>query len=126
MHDLPDFVYFNHEIHVNKGIGCASCHGRVDRDAADVSAEHAADGVVSGLPSQSGGEPAADQRDLQHGVGGPANEKPVWCTATVKGGVPTAQDVSCTTTEPGSGSAAGCALNAPVSAQKAALVSDAE
>jgi len=30
VHDLPDFVYFNHSIHVNKGIGCASCHGRVD------------------------------------------------------------------------------------------------
>ena len=30
VHDLPDFVYFNHEIHVNKGIGCSSCHGRVD------------------------------------------------------------------------------------------------
>ena len=30
MHDLPDYVYFNHAIHVNKGIGCSSCHGRVD------------------------------------------------------------------------------------------------
>ena len=30
-HDLPDFVYFNHSIHVNKGVGCASCHGRVDQ-----------------------------------------------------------------------------------------------
>src|SRR3984885_10403776 len=30
IHDLPDFVYFNHEIHVNKGMGCSSCHGRVD------------------------------------------------------------------------------------------------
>jgi hypothetical protein len=30
IHDLPDFVYFNHSIHINKGIGCASCHGRVD------------------------------------------------------------------------------------------------
>ena len=30
VHDLPDFVFFNHEIHVNKGIGCESCHGRVD------------------------------------------------------------------------------------------------
>jgi len=29
--DLPDFVYFNHSIHVNKGIGCETCHGRVDR-----------------------------------------------------------------------------------------------
>ena len=30
VHDLPDFVYFNHSIHVAKGIGCVSCHGRVD------------------------------------------------------------------------------------------------
>ncbi len=30
VHDLPDFVYFDHSIHVNKGIGCATCHGRVD------------------------------------------------------------------------------------------------
>lgn len=31
VHDLPDFVYFNHGVHVQKGIGCVSCHGRVDR-----------------------------------------------------------------------------------------------
>jgi hypothetical protein len=31
VHDLPDFVYFNHGIHVNKGIGCETCHGRVDQ-----------------------------------------------------------------------------------------------
>jgi len=31
IHDLPDFVYFNHSIHINKGIGCATCHGRVDQ-----------------------------------------------------------------------------------------------
>jgi hypothetical protein len=31
VHRLPDFVHFNHGIHVNKGIGCASCHGRVDQ-----------------------------------------------------------------------------------------------
>ncbi len=31
VHNLPDFVYFNHSIHVNKGIGCESCHGRVDQ-----------------------------------------------------------------------------------------------
>ena len=31
VHDLPDFVYFNHSIHVAKGIGCESCHGRVDK-----------------------------------------------------------------------------------------------
>jgi hypothetical protein len=31
VHDLPDFVYFNHSIHVNKGVGCTTCHGPVDR-----------------------------------------------------------------------------------------------
>jgi hypothetical protein len=31
VHDLPDYVYFNHSIHVNKGVGCESCHGRVDK-----------------------------------------------------------------------------------------------
>src|SRR5215470_13390688 len=30
VHDLPDFVYFNHSIHVNKGVGCSTCHGRID------------------------------------------------------------------------------------------------
>jgi hypothetical protein len=28
---LPDFVYFDHSIHVNKGVGCNSCHGPVDK-----------------------------------------------------------------------------------------------
>jgi hypothetical protein len=31
VHDLPDFVYFDHSIHLKKGVGCASCHGRVDQ-----------------------------------------------------------------------------------------------
>ena len=31
VHDLPDYVYFNHSVHVAKGIGCISCHGQVDR-----------------------------------------------------------------------------------------------
>lgn len=31
VHDLPDFVYFNHSVHVKKGMGCATCHGRIDR-----------------------------------------------------------------------------------------------
>jgi len=31
VHKLPDFVYFNHAIHVTKGVGCAVCHGRVDQ-----------------------------------------------------------------------------------------------
>ena len=31
VHDLPDFVHFDHSIHVNKGVGCTTCHGQVDR-----------------------------------------------------------------------------------------------
>ena len=30
VHDLPDFVYFDHSIHVSKGVACVTCHGRVD------------------------------------------------------------------------------------------------
>jgi hypothetical protein len=31
VHDNPDFVFFNHSIHVQKGVGCSTCHGRVDQ-----------------------------------------------------------------------------------------------
>ena len=31
VYDLPDFVYFNHSIHVDRGIGCQTCHGQVDQ-----------------------------------------------------------------------------------------------
>lgn len=30
VHDLPDFAYFNHSIHIKKGMGCETCHGRID------------------------------------------------------------------------------------------------
>ena len=29
--DLPDYVYFNHQAHVNAAVGCESCHGRIDQ-----------------------------------------------------------------------------------------------
>ena len=31
VNQLPDFVYFNHSIHVTKGVGCNTCHGQVDQ-----------------------------------------------------------------------------------------------
>ena len=31
VNDLPDYVYFDHEIHIAKGVGCETCHGRVDQ-----------------------------------------------------------------------------------------------
>jgi ferredoxin len=31
VHNLPGFVYFDHSIHVHKGVGCSTCHGRIDQ-----------------------------------------------------------------------------------------------
>ena len=31
VNDLPDFAYFNHSIHISKGVGCSTCHGELDR-----------------------------------------------------------------------------------------------
>jgi hypothetical protein len=31
VHDLPDFVYFNHSVHLARGVSCVSCHGRIDQ-----------------------------------------------------------------------------------------------
>jgi len=33
VHNLPDYVYFNHAIHVKQGVGCETCHGRIDQMA---------------------------------------------------------------------------------------------
>lgn len=33
VHDLPDYVYFSHRAHVTRGVGCESCHGRIDQMA---------------------------------------------------------------------------------------------
>ena len=31
VHDLPDYVYFPHSVHVHQGVGCVTCHGRIDK-----------------------------------------------------------------------------------------------
>ena len=53
VHDLPDFAYFNHSIHVNQGIGCQSCHGQVRSNAPDVESRIPEYGVVPRLPPRS-------------------------------------------------------------------------
>lgn len=30
VHDLPEYTYFNHSIHIAKGVGCSTCHGEID------------------------------------------------------------------------------------------------
>ena len=59
---VPEFVYFNHSIHVNKGVGCVSCHGRVDQMAAVEKATPLTMGLVPRLPPQPREEPAARSR----------------------------------------------------------------
>jgi hypothetical protein len=108
VHDLPDYVYFNHEIHVNKGIGCASCHGRVD----EMPLMYQQNTLQMEWCLNCHRNPAVNLRPTSEiynmAWAGPSNDKPVWCTSTVKGGAsesglessPTAQSVSCTTTDP--------------------------
>ena len=103
VHDLPDYVYFNHEIHVNKGIGCASCHGRVDQ----MPLMYQQNTLQMEWCLNCHRNPAVNLRPTSEiynmAWAGPSNDKPVWCTSTgvgAAGSGPTAQNVSCTTTNP--------------------------
>jgi hypothetical protein len=109
VHDLPDFVYFNHEIHVNKGIGCASCHGRVD----EMPLMYEQNSLQMEWCLNCHRNPAVNLRPTSEiynmAWDGPSTDKPVWCAATGKSG-PTAQGVSCTTKDPSGGSNAEVAM----------------
>ena len=100
VHDLPDYVYFNHEIHVNKGIGCASCHGRVD----EMPLMYEENTLQMEWCLNCHRDPGKNLRPTSEiynmAWAGPSTDKPVWCTSTGKGG-PTAQQVSCVTKDPG-------------------------
>jgi len=103
VHDLPDYVYFNHEIHVNKGIGCASCHGRVD----EMPLMYEQNSLQMEWCLNCHRNPAVNLRPTAEvynmAWSGPSTDSPVWCADTGKGGSgtgPTAQSVSCTTTKP--------------------------
>ncbi len=123
VHDLPDFVYFNHSIHVNKGIGCASCHGRVDQ----MPLMYAQNTLQMEWCLNCHRNPAKNLRPTSEIYNmaweSPAEDRPVWCAATgTADGVPTAQGVSCTTKDPANNPEAFASLNPPVLMQRAALV----
>jgi hypothetical protein len=103
VHDLPDYVYFNHEIHVNKGIGCSSCHGRVDQ----MPLMYEQNSLQMEWCLNCHRNPAVNLRPTSEiynmAWSGPSSEKPVWCTVTQNTNgtsVPTAQGVSCVTKDP--------------------------
>ena len=108
VHDLPDFVYFNHEIHVNKGVGCASCHGRVDQ----MPLMYAQNSLQMEWCLDCHRDPVKNLRPTSEIYNmawtGPADDRPVWCAANaVSSGTPTAQSVSCTIQDPSATSGAG-------------------
>jgi len=61
VHNLAEFVYFDHSIHVSKGVGCSTCHGRVDQMKPDPADGHPANGLVPGVPPRTGEIPAAER-----------------------------------------------------------------
>ena len=100
VHDLPDYVYFNHAIHVNKGIGCASCHGRVDQ----MPIMYMENSLQMEWCLNCHRNPVKSLRPTSEiysmAWSGPTTEKPVWCAETGKA-APTAQSVRCVTKDPG-------------------------
>ena len=91
MHDLPDYVYFNHEIHVNKGIGCASCHGRVD----EMPLMYQQNTLQMEWCLNCHRNPAVNLRPTSEiynmAWAGPSSDKPVWCAHDGQGPGPTAR-----------------------------------
>lgn len=101
VHDLPDYVYFSHEIHVNKGIGCASCHGRVDQ----MPLMYEQNTLQMEWCLNCHRNPAKNLRPTAQIYNmaweAPADDRPVWCAVNqIQPGTPTAQAVSCTTKDP--------------------------
>jgi hypothetical protein len=105
VHDLPDYVYFSHEIHVNKGLGCSTCHGRVDQ----MPLMFAENTLQMEWCLDCHRNPAKNLRPTSQIYNmaweAPADERPVWCAVNGdKDGQPTAEAVSCVLQNPvGSG-----------------------
>jgi hypothetical protein len=99
VHDLPDYVYFNHEIHVNKGIGCASCHGRVDEMPLMYQENTLQMEWCLNCHRNPGKNLRPTSEIYNMAWGGPTEGTPVWCASTGVNG-PTAEGTTCTTTDP--------------------------
>ena len=116
VHDLPDFVYFNHEIHVSKGIGCQSCHGRVD----EMPLTYAQNTLQMEWCLDCHRNPAKNLRPVGEIYNmaweSPSETRPVWCAVALNSpitGIPTAQAVDCTTKDPSQSGTQVASLNPP-------------
>jgi Cytochrome c7 and related cytochrome c len=128
VHDLPDYVYFNHEIHVNKGIGCSSCHGRVDLMPLMYQQNTLQMEWCLNCHRDPGKNLRPTSEIYNMAWTGPSNDKPVWCgSVNAQAGTPTAESVSCTTKDPatgGGGNLASLSLRLP--STHAQLASDSQ
>jgi hypothetical protein len=125
VHDLPDFAYFSHEIHVNKGLGCSTCHGRVDQ----MPLMFAQNTLQMEWCLDCHRNPAKNLRPTQQIYNmaweGPKEDKPVWCAVgDDKTGTPTAQSVNCVTRDPSADALALGELSQPSLLKTVALSSD--
>jgi hypothetical protein len=101
VHDLPDFAYFNHSIHVNKGIGCSSCHGRVDQ----MPLMYMQNTLQMEWCLDCHRNPAKNLRPTSEIYNmaweSPNEDRPVWCAVNPNAiGMPTAQSVDCVMKNP--------------------------
>ena len=125
VHDLPDFAYFNHSIHVNKGIGCSSCHGRVD----EMPLMFAQNTLQMEWCLDCHRNPAKNLRPTAQIYNmaweKPSEDHPVWCSAEgEQTGVPTAQSVNCVMKDPGAAGAQMAALELPAANAQAPVAAE--
>jgi hypothetical protein len=101
VHDLPDFVYFNHSVHVNKGLGCSSCHGRVD----EMPIMYEENSLQMEWCLNCHRDPSKNLRPISQIYNmawkGPTEGAPVWCgIASDQAGLNSSQQVNCVTQDP--------------------------
>jgi Cytochrome c7 and related cytochrome c len=122
VHDLPDFVFFNHAIHVNKGIGCATCHGPVDQ----MPLMYEQNTLQMEWCLNCHRDPAKNLRPTAQIYNmdwkRPSGDRPVWCASVPnETDVPTADSVSCTTRDPARAGPEEALLEMPVGGAAASV-----
>ena len=68
VYKLPDYVFFNHSIHIAKGVGCNECHGQVDKMPLMRRSACVSHAVLPRLSQRSGAASAPARSGLQHGL----------------------------------------------------------
>ena len=116
VNDLPDFVSFDHSVHVNKGVGCVTCHGQVDQ----MNVTSAQYSLQMEWCLDCHRNPAKNLRPASEVYNmawqGPSESKPLWCVVGDEmSGMPTSESVNCTVSDPLAGAVLNGTLTTPSS-----------